>query len=205
VANSSTADPSDPTSPKALAAVTRARTPVRKLQVHSRHSRQLFVHYWLPVLLMLVLIKMESTEAWSGEQTGHLLARLTEWLGISLSSAGMAALNLTLRKCGHLIGYGVLSLTVFLLLRGTYWFQHEYQLALKGGVAIRRMWWRIEWAAVAVFCTFLVAVADETHQMSLASRTGRWYDVGLDTAAAILAVTLVYLRARRRCRMDRKS
>jgi len=164
----------------------------------SRHKRQLFLHYWLPVLLMLGLITVESTTAASGMHTFRLLAWLMKRLGISLGYAELELLNIILRKCGHLIGYGLLCYTWFLLLRGIYWFQHEYQLGLKEGMVIRRLWWRVEWAVVAVFCTFLVAVADETHQMTLSVRTGRWRDVALDTTAAILVATLLWLRARRR-------
>ena len=46
---------------------------------------------------------------------------------------------------------------------------------------VRRILWRPEWAALAVLCTFLVAAADELHQMSIPSRTGTWRDVALDT------------------------
>jgi VanZ family protein len=166
--------------------------------LHPRHTRQLFLHYWLPVLFMLGVIKTESTATWSGVQTGRLLSRLLARLGLSLSGEELELLNLILRKCGHVIGYGLLCYTWFLLLRGAYWFQHEYQLAIKGSILIRRLWWRIEWAAVAVFCTFLVALFDETHQMTIPLRTGRMHDVALDTAAAILVVTLLWLRTRRR-------
>jgi VanZ family protein len=149
---------------------------------------------------MLGVIKVESTPAWSGAHTAQLLWRLTEWLGIPLHGPELHLVNLILRKCGHMIGYGVLCLSWYLLLRATYWYRHEYQRTLKSTIAVSRMWWRIEWAAIAVFCTFLVATADETHQMSLPGRTGRWHDVGLDVFAAILVMLLVRARARRRCR-----
>jgi len=169
------------------------------------HARQLFLHYWLPVLLMLGVIKMESTAGWSGVETHGILARLMTQLGISFGGAQLELLNLALRKIGHMIGYGLLCYTWFLLLRGVYWFQHEYQRSLTGSIVIRRLWWRVEWAAVAVFCTFLVAVADETHQRTIPLRTGRMHDVALDTAAAILVVGLLWLHTRRRYRMQSQS
>jgi len=147
---------------------------------------------------MLGVIKMESTAAWSGVETHGILARLMTQLGISFGGAQLELLNLALRKTGHMIGYGLLCYTWFLLLRGAYWFQHEYQRSLTGSIVIRRLWWRAEWAALAVFCTFLVSVADETHQMAIALRTGRMHDVALDTAAAILVVGLLWLHTRRR-------
>jgi len=51
-----------------------------------------------------------------------------------------------------------------------------------------------------LLCTFLAATADETHQMSIPGRTGRWHDVGLDLLAAILVLLLVRAHSRRCCR-----
>ena len=97
--------------------------------LHPRHTRQLFLHYWLPVLFMIGVIKMESTATWSGVHTGRLLSRLLARLGLSLSSEELELLNLILRKCGHVIGYGLLCYTWFLLLRGAYWSFGVYERA----------------------------------------------------------------------------
>jgi hypothetical protein len=100
---------------------------------------------------MLAVIKVESTDTWSGAHTRGMLAHLTEWLGFPLHGAALELLNMILRKSGHVIGYGLLCLLWFLLLRGSYWLRHQYQLSLKGGIQVLRLWWRPLWAALAVF------------------------------------------------------
>jgi len=164
-----------------------------------KHARELFWHYWLPLLVMLTLIKLESTDMMSGARTGAELQRLLLWVGIHVHGHQLELLNLVFRKGGHMVGYGLLCFCWLMLLRGTYWLQHDYSHSLKGSIQVRRMWWRAEWAGLAVLCTFLVAASDELHQMGIASRTGTWHDVVLDTSAAVLSVALVWARATWRC------
>ena len=168
-----------------------------------KHARELFWHYWLPLLVMLTLIKLESTDALSGAHTASHLRQLLFWLGVHLPGHQLDLLNLVLRKSGHMVGYALLCLCWLLLLRGAYWLQHDYNRSLQGKVHVRRMWWRAEWAALAVFCTFVVATADELHQMSIPSRTGSWWDVALDTSAGLIAVALVWTKAAWLCRGEK--
>ena len=160
-----------------------------------KHARELFWHYWLPVLGMLTLINLESTEQMSGRHTYEHLQFLLRWLGFHLPAPQLELLNLAMRKCGHAVGYGLLCFCWFLLLRGAYWLQHDYSRSLQGCIHVRRMWWRVEWAWLAVFCTFAVAASDELHQMQIPGRTGTWWDVGLDTCAGTIAVLLVWGKA----------
>lgn len=165
-----------------------------------RYSRELFWHYWLPVLVLLAAIAMESTESMSGDNTLHLMQRILRVLGARLAPPHLELLNLAVRKCGHATGYGLLCLSWLLLLRGQYWLRHDSKPRREERIHALRNWWRMEWAALAVFFTFCVAAADELHQMNLSGRSGSWWDVALDTSAAVLASCLVYLAARWRCR-----
>jgi len=170
-----------------------------------KHARELFWHYWLPLLVMLTLINIESTDALSGGHTGQILRSLLLWIGWPLPSYQIDLLNLIFRKSGHMIGYAMLCFCWLLLLRGTYWLQHEYMRSLQGKLHVRRMWWRTEWAVLAVFCTFVVASADELHQMSIPSRSGSWSDVALDTSAGLIAIALVWAKAAWLCRGEPTS
>ncbi len=149
---------------------------------------------------MLTLIKLESTDTMSGAHTADQLRQLLHLIGVHLSARRLELLNLVVRKCGHMLGYGMLGFCWLLLLRGTYWLQHDYSRSLNGGVQVRRIWWRPEWAVLAVLFTFLVAASDELHQMSIPSRSGSWRDVALDTTAALLVVMLVRVKAVWVCR-----
>jgi VanZ family protein len=165
-----------------------------------KHTQELFWQYWLPLLMMLTLIAMESTDTWSGGHTFNHLQRICLWMGIHLSTPHLELLNKVIRKSGHMVGYGMLGFLWLLLLRGTYWLQHDYSRSLQGRVHVLRMWWRAEWAGLAVSCTFLVAAADELHQMSIPSRSGSWWDVAIDTSAGLVAVLLVRAKAGWVCR-----
>jgi len=144
---------------------------------------------------MLTLIAMESTDRMSGGHTGRILAHVLPLIGIHLHAKHIDLLNLVLRKTGHMVGYGLLSICWLLLLRGSCWLQHEYRRSRQDRIYVPRMWWRAEWGWLAVFFTFLVASADELHQMAIPSRSGSWWDVALDTAAGTLALGLVWARA----------
>jgi hypothetical protein len=165
-----------------------------------KYSRELFWHYWIPVLVMLSLIGLESTDTMSGHNTFHLLSWLTQALGLSLSQGHLQLANLVMRKGGHTVGYGLLCLSWLLLLRGTSWLRHDYKRAQRDSMQAWKMWWRPEWAALAALLTFSVATADELHQMSIPSRSGSWWDVALDTCAGLIVLSLINLRARSRCR-----
>lgn len=164
------------------------------------HTKEIFWHYWVPVLVMLALIKLESTDTMSGEHTSDCLRQLLHWAGVQLSGQRLELLNMLLRKGGHMIGYGLLCFFWLMLLRGTYWLRHGYTRSVMGGVAVRRILWRAEWATVAVLSTFLVAASDELHQMSIPSRTGTWRDVALDTTAGLITAAVVWARAAWLCR-----
>ena len=165
-----------------------------------KHARELFWHYWLPLLTMLALIDMESTDTFSGRHTGNYLRTVLLWLGVHLRPRELNMANLVLRKGGHMVGYGLLCLCFLALLRGAYWLQHEYKMSLRGTIQIRRMWLRPVWAALALFFTFLVAAADELHQMQIPSRDGSWRDVALDTTAASILLLLIWAKTSWRCR-----
>jgi hypothetical protein len=165
-----------------------------------KHSRELLWHYWLPLLAMLTLITLESSDMMSGAHTAAHLKRLLLWAGIHLAAGQLNLLNAVLRKGGHILGYGMLCFCWLLLLRGAYWLQHGHLRSMKSSIQVWRLWWRAEWAGLAVLFTFLVAAADELHQMGIPSRTGCWSDVALDTSAAVAAAALVWAKAAWICR-----
>jgi VanZ family protein len=92
-----------------------------------------------------------------------------------------------LRKTGHVIGYGMLSL---LLLRG--W------RATFGGLPTLLL----RAALLAWLGTLSVAALDEWHQSFIPSRTGTVWDVVLDSIAGVAFLLAAYLWLRRRPSSD---
>jgi uncharacterized membrane protein len=163
-----------------------------------KHSRELFWRYWLPLLAMLTLIKLESSDMMSGAHTASHLKDLLLCAGVRPGEGQLDLLNAVLRKSGHLVAYGLLCFCWLRLLRGAYWLQHDLRDQLdftKYTIQVRRLWWRLEWGGLAVLFTFVVAASDELHQMSIPSRTGCWSDVALDTSAAVAIAVCVWARA----------
>jgi len=87
-----------------------------------------------------------------------------------------------LRKTGHVVGYGMLSV---LLLRG-------WRATL---VRNRVWWWRPSW--LSWLGTAFVAAMDEWHQSYIPSRTGSIWDVALDSVAGAAFLLAAYFWLRR--------
>ncbi|MEO8726849.1 MAG: VanZ family protein, partial [Acidobacteriaceae bacterium] len=107
-------------------------------------------------------------------------------LHIRVSYVHLQWLNFILRKSGHFIGYGVLGV---LFVRA--WLLTT-RSTLEGHPPIARA------LVLGLFCTFLVASADELHQHFLPGRTGAVHDVALDMLGAALLASLFAKTLQRR-------
>jgi len=137
-----------------------------------------FWRAWIPALIWLGVIAVESTDLFSSQHTGGLLYPPFHFL-FGLSREQFEPWHFFLRKTGHVLAYGLLSLLLFRAWRAT---------ILRPG---NPDWSRV-WASVGWLMTSLVAALDEWHQSFIPSRTGALHDVLLDSAAA-LAVQLLLL------------
>jgi VanZ family protein len=154
-------------------------------------SIRALVSYWAPAIFMLACIMTESTDLMSAQHTHGWIYFLLRKYFPQVSPWQLWEVNLVIRKTGHVVGYGLLSTTLFRAFRGT--FDQFAAPALK---------WYFRFSSSAVLATLLVATADEIHQMYLPSRAGSWWDVLLDTFAALVAQTVVYLYFRRQTRKN---
>ncbi|MGD0729681.1 MAG: VanZ family protein [Terracidiphilus sp.] len=134
-----------------------------------------WVSAWLPVVLSIALIVLESTELFGANHTSVPLRWIYEHLFGQVSNARWEIIHHLLRKSGHFVGYGAISLT---------WL---------------RAWWMtlpnssfFPDALLALLGTALVASWDEWHQTFLPNRTGSPWDVLLDCCGAITLQLLVY-------------
>lgn len=134
---------------------------------------------WIPALVWLGLIAIESTASLSSENTGRFLYPIFHFF-FGLDPVRFITWHFLIRKTGHVVGYAVLSLLLFRAWRAT--------IVVKSYPR-----WSMVWARVALAMTALVASLDEWHQTFLPSRTGTIHDVVLDTAAGLGAQILLYL------------
>jgi VanZ family protein len=137
---------------------------------------------WLAAVLWLTIIAIESTSYLSADETSRFLYPIFHYL-FGMGWRQFAVWHHYIRKCGHFVGYFVLSLLLFRAWKAT--------LSLPAA-------WALRWSAIAFFMSAMVASMDEWHQTFLPSRTGLFSDVVLDSSAALTAqiVIFLYLRAK---------
>lgn len=158
--------------------------------------------YWLPVIFWLAVIFTESVSIFgASDHTSLIVIPVLHWLFPSWDKVQLEEVHHVIRKLGHLTAYGLMSYFFFRAIRGTY---HAY----KGTVQVLKrsyqkpaanpvfsQYWRAWWMLFAMLGTFLVASADEMHQMTLPNRTGSWWDVLLDSIGGLIfqvAILLVW-------------
>jgi VanZ family protein len=145
-------------------------------------SRPNLLRAWWPAAVWIGIIAFESTDFFSSEHTGGMLyGLLTHFFG-NIDLYKFLVFHHYLRKTGHVIGYGMLSL---LLLRG-WW-------ATFGRT--RALLWRT--SLLSWLGTVFVASMDEWHQSYIPSRTGTWKDAVLDSVAGLVFLLVAYFRLRR--------
>jgi hypothetical protein len=134
---------------------------------------------WLPAAIGVLVICIESSDYLSAANTGLLLEHLWAWFG-SVGHPNLFLDNHILRKTGHFIGYGTLSLLF-------------YRGRRRSGQILSMHRPRLVDVAFALVCTLVVASGDEYHQSFLSSRTGQPQDVLLDLTGAALFLLLLQL------------
>lgn len=142
---------------------------------------------WIPALIWIGVICVESTDMMSAEHTGSLLSAILMRLLGQVDVFALLLWNHYLRKLGHVVGYAILSWLLFRAWRAT--------LPSPSGRS-----WTFAWAQLAFWMTVVVAGLDEFHQSFIPSRTGRWQDVVLDAAAAAGMQMLLFLSLRNKTR-----
>ncbi len=147
---------------------------------------------WWPAFVWVGLIAIESSDLLSSDHTAGLLYRIVRVFYADVNLYDVLIFNLYLRKTGHVIGYGILSL---LLLRG--WRRTLAQARVSFGRATVGVVNLGRTALLAWLGTVLVASLDEWHQSYIPSRTGTWHDVVLDSTSGLVFLLVAYAWLRR--------
>jgi VanZ family protein len=143
---------------------------------NKRHRPYFWISAWLPVLLAVSVIALESTEWMGADHTTGPLRWLWETLFGKVASSQWQVIHHHLRKIGHFVGYGVVGL---IWLRA-WWMTLPHSSFLPD-------------AGLALAGTALIASADEWHQSMLPNRTGTPWDALLDCAGALTLQLIVYI------------
>jgi VanZ family protein len=126
---------------------------------------------WLPAILGVCVIAAESTDTFSAAHTSGPTRILWQLIFGHVSDVQWDIDDHYVRKAGHFVGYGTLSLLF-------------YRAWYLSGIVLERYRHRLENVIYALICTAAVACADEYHQSMLPSRTGLPQDVLLDVIGA---------------------
>jgi len=147
---------------------------------HSGVSRRgLFIKYWLPVLIWMVLIFSGSTDLMSSQRTSRIIGPLVRWVFPSLPTETVGQVVFVVRKTAHVTEYALLAMLLWRALR-------------RPARTDPRPWsWREPAWALALAA--LYAVSDELHQSFVASRFGSALDVCLDAAGAAGGLLVVWV------------
>jgi VanZ family protein len=151
---------------------------------------------WLPVLLWLALICIESTSMLSSANTGGVLYGIIATVFGPVDRKSFEEFHSFLRKTGHFLGYAVLSLLFFRALVRSFTWQARRTIGEQKKIGLTTYYTRM--AALASILTLVVASLDEWHQTFLPSRTGAFHDVLLDCSGAVIIqlIALAFLRRR---------
>jgi VanZ family protein len=136
-------------------------------------DRRAFWRAWIPTVIWLGVIAVESTDWLSSQHTSRFLYPIFHVL-FGIAAERFELWHFVIRKTGHVLGYGILSVLLFRAWRVT--------VSMEDNPAWSRMW-----AGLSFFLTVMVASLDEWHQTFIPSRTGSFHDVLLDSAAALIA------------------
>lgn len=149
-----------------------------------RNARMRIFFHWIPALIGIAVIVVESTAMMSAANTSRWLLPLWIKLFGPISPDRWEIVHHYIRKTGHFVGYGSISLAFFNAWR----------------VSLERSWpaWPpVSWhrfrnaAALALLSTLLLASWDEWHQSFIPGRTSTPRDVLLDFCGALAAHLLL--------------
>jgi VanZ family protein len=130
---------------------------------------------WWPAIVWAGVIFMMSTDTFSAEHTGSVLAPILRWLWPGIAEHQFHAIHYFIRKSAHFTEYFIFCLLIY--------------RAVRGG----RTGWRWTWGFEALFFAAAYSALDEIHQAFVVSRTASVYDSLLDSTGAFVAMGVLWL------------
>jgi VanZ family protein len=131
---------------------------------------------WIPAVAWAVCIFIASTTDFSAERTGRFIIPVLHWLFPHATSATLDFAHFIIRKSAHFVEYFVFSLLLFRAVRK------------------EERGWQLRWALLTVIVVAAYSVTDELHQLFVPGREASPWDSLLDTAGAVAAQVVLWLR-----------
>ena len=152
----------------------------RKIRFSLRVPKlRIFLKYWLPVCVWMVVIFTASADSKSYQHSSTLFEPLLHWLFPRMPESQVAEIHHLFRKCGHLTEYAILALLVW--------------RAIHHSVKNQNRSWQWDEAGLALAIVFLYAATDEFHQIFVPTRTPLISDVLIDTSGGAVALIALWL------------
>ena len=129
---------------------------------------------WWPAMAWAGVIFLFSTDTFSPQHTGVVLARVLHWISPTLTERQFHLIHHVIRKGAHFIEYFVFGLLIYRAVRG------------------KRPGWGWTWGLEALFLAAAYSALDEVHQAFVASRTASVYDSLLDSVGALAAFLFLF-------------
>jgi VanZ family protein len=144
------------------------------------------VSAWIPVAVCVLVISTESTVYFGADHTSGPLQRFFEFFFGPFTQPQWWRWHIVIRKTGHFLGYGLLSIS---------WFR-AFWMTLRASAPLSRS--RVAIHSFAMLGTLAVAACDEVHQTFLPNRSGSVWDVLLDCSGAAIMQVLIWIWMRKR-------
>ena len=141
----------------------------------------LLVKYWMPAILWMALIFVGSTDILSAEHTTRFLVPFLRWFDPQISLSALNAIQLGIRKLGHVTEYAILAVLLWRAFRGGAW---RTPMSILFGI-------------VLIGCG-IFAASDEFHQSFVSSRTASGNDVLIDISGALIGLAICIVVAGRK-------
>lgn len=134
------------------------------------------------------MIFVASTDLGSTRHTSRFIGPFLRWFNPDISAETIHAVQVAVRKGGHVTEYAVLAVLFWVARRVS----KEVRPILSG--------WRWSEAGLIVVYCGLYAITDELHQTFVSSRQGSPWDVMIDSLGAFCGLVAVWLLGRWRNR-----
>jgi len=134
--------------------------------------------YWLPAIVVAMIISGFSTRYFSAAYTARVILPILRWLFPAAHPHTLHLMHVLIRKAAHVIEFAAFSIAVFY------------------GVRADRSGWRLNWALLTLAIAVSYAGLDEWHQSFVPLRDASFRDVLIDSLGALIAQVFVWAYAK---------